>query len=110
MADDSCFLQSLVEYHDGWGFRFSNDYMIRSEQLMEGDGWDDWLASDCPALLLQGNQSWTLETAHAREMAARRPNTRLVEFPDSGHTIHDDNPAEYSAAVGEFLDSLGRHE
>lgn len=106
MANDPYFLESLVEYRDGWGFRFKYDHMIRSEHLIEGNWWSDWLASDCPVLLLHGHQSWALKTAHAREMANRRPNTRLVEFPDSGHTIHDDNPTGFCAAVEGFLDSL----
>ena len=42
----------------------------------------------------------------AGEMAARRPNTRLVEFPGAGHTIHDDDPEGFALAVASFLAEL----
>ncbi len=104
--DDTYFLESLIEYPDGWGFRFDYEMIDRSMSLIAGDWWQDWLATTCPALLLHGHRSWVLETGHAREMAARRPNTRLIEFPGSGHTIHDELPDEYIKAVKAFLASL----
>lgn len=100
------FLESLVEHADGWGFRFCYDHLMRSQQLTNGDWWSDWLASKCPALLLHGHKSFALTTEHARDMASRRPHTRLAEFPNSGHTIHDDDPAGFHAAVADFLASL----
>ncbi len=100
------FLESVVEYPDGWGFRFNYNSLVTSQQLLQGNWWNDWLASTCPALLLHGHTSWVLKTEHAREMASRRPNTRLVEFPDCGHTIHDASPAEFYKAVKEFLESI----
>ena len=59
-----------------------------------------------PVLLLHGLESDTLPTAQAREMARRRPNTRLVEFPGAGHTIHDDDPEGFALAVASFLSEL----
>lgn len=100
------FLESLVEYPDGWGFRFRYDHTIRSSQLLAGRWWADWLASTCPALLLHGLNSWAVATDHIREMVSRRPNTRLVEFPNCGHTIHDEDPDGFYKAVKEFLTSL----
>lgn len=100
------FLESLVEFEDGWRFRFQFDHMIRSHHLIEGDWWSDWLSSTCPTLLMHGHRSWVLTTEHAREMAARRLNTRLVEFPNCGHTIHDEDPKAFSREIEKFLDSL----
>jgi esterase len=57
-------------------------------------------------LLLHGLESDTLPTAQARTMARRRPNTRLVEFPGAGHTIHDDDPEGFALAVASFLEEL----
>jgi esterase len=105
-SGDAYFLESLVEYPNGWGFRFDYSKLAQSMKLIAGDWWADWLASTCPALLLHGQKSWVLETGHAREMAARRPDTRLVEFPGCGHTIHDERPAEFNKAVEGFLSSL----
>ncbi|MEU3312775.1 alpha/beta hydrolase [Streptomyces sp. NPDC006662] len=72
---------------------------------LNGDHWSDWLASDCPALLLRGSRSTVLSAEHAKEMAARRPRTRLVELP-AGHTVHETAPGEFAAAVSRFLGSL----
>ncbi|RJP53746.1 MAG: alpha/beta hydrolase [Anaerolineaceae bacterium] len=105
-AGDPYFLESLVEYEDGWGFRFNHASLIQSQERIKGDWWADWLGSDCPALLLNGHKSWALKTEHAREMAKRRPNTQLVEFPDCGHTIRDEDPEGYHKTVREFLQSL----
>jgi len=103
---DTYFLESLIEHSDGWGFQFQYDQMINSQQLVHGDWSQDWSASTCPALLLHGHKSWVLTTEHAREMANCRPNTWLVEFPDAGHTIHDEQPKEFYATVKNFLDKL----
>jgi esterase len=106
LENDPYFLASLIEYPDGWGFQFRYDHMFNSQQLLHGDWTEDWLASICPALLLHGHKSWVLKTDHAREMTKIRPDTRLVEFPNSGHTIHDDAPEEFSKAVIQFLETL----
>ncbi len=104
--DDTYFLESLVEYSDGWGLRFNYQDMVLSQQLLNGDHWEDWLASKCPALLLHGHKTWVMTTEHAREMKLRRPNTELIEFPESGHTIRDDKPLELYQAVKDFLSSI----
>jgi esterase len=100
---DPYFLESVVEWPDGWGFRFDYDEIAASMDQLAGDWWADWLGSAIPALLLHGHRSWVLPTEHAREMAARRPNTRLVEFPDAGHTVHDDALDGVTAEVAAFL-------
>ena len=76
--------------------------MNRSRRLL-GDHWPDWLAGQHRVLLLHGLESDTLPTAQAREMASRRPNTRLIEFPGAGHTIHDDDPEGFALAVASFF-------
>jgi esterase len=105
-VDDPYLLESAFEDDDGWGFRFDPDQLDRSRHLLTGDHWADWLAGEHPALLLHGLESTRLVTAHAREMARRRPATRLVEFPGAGHTIHDDDPEGFALAVTSFLAEL----
>lgn len=103
VPDAGYFLESAAEYPDGWGFLFDYDDMVRSQEALIGDWWPDWLASTCPALLVHGLDSFVLPTSMARQMAARRPSTTLREFPGCGHWVHDDDPAAFARAVGDFL-------
>ncbi|MER6216666.1 alpha/beta hydrolase [Streptomyces sp. NPDC001674] len=96
---------AVREYADGWGLAFAPEDMAASQRQLNGDHWSDWLASDCPALLLRGSRSTVLSAEHAREMAARRPRTRLVELA-AGHTVHETVPGEFAAAVRRFLGSV----
>ncbi|MEU8893369.1 alpha/beta hydrolase [Streptomyces sp. NPDC048442] len=96
---------AVREYADGWGLAFDPKDMNASQQQLNGDHWDDWLASDCPALLIRGSRSTVLSAGHAKDMAARRPRTQLVEL-QAGHTVHETVPAEFAAAIGEFLSTL----
>ncbi|WP_313880732.1 alpha/beta fold hydrolase [Streptomyces silvisoli] len=96
---------SIREFADGWGLAFRSTDMVASHRRLLGNHWGDWLATDCPALLVHGAFSDTLDAEHAKDMAARRPNTRLVELP-TGHTVHQSDPTGYALAVGGFLSSL----
>ncbi|MGG2461345.1 alpha/beta fold hydrolase [Streptomyces sp. RGM 3693] len=106
IPDASYFLESAVERPDGWGFLFGHEDMVRSQEALIGDWWPDWLATNCPALLLHGLDSFVLPTSMAREMAERRPATTLREFPGCGHWLHGDDPAGFATAVREFLTAL----
>ncbi|MEU7062613.1 alpha/beta hydrolase [Streptomyces sp. NPDC046161] len=96
---------ALREYPDGWGLAFDPLDMNASQQQLNGDHWDDWLAGSCPALLIRGSRSSVLSAGHAQSMAARRPYTHQAELP-AGHTVHETDPAGFASAVREFLDSL----
>ncbi|MEV4329603.1 alpha/beta hydrolase [Streptomyces sp. NPDC049597] len=96
---------AIREYADGWGLAFEPKDMVLSQQRLKGDHWEDWLAADCPALLVHGARSDVLSAAHAEEMAARRPGTTLARLP-AGHTVHETDPAGFAAAVREFLGGL----
>jgi pimeloyl-ACP methyl ester carboxylesterase len=73
--------------------------VIASERLNAGDHWSDWLASTCPALLIRGRDG-IVPAELAREMADKRPGTRLVEL-DGDHFVH--LGAEFAPVVREFL-------
>lgn len=106
LGDSARYLvDALREYADGWGLAFSPEDMVTSHRQVRGDHWADWLATDCPALLVHGIRSDTLSAKHGREMKARRPRTQLVELP-TGHTVHESDPAGFATAVREFLGSL----
>jgi pimeloyl-ACP methyl ester carboxylesterase len=106
IGDDAYLLESAFEDDDGWGLRFDPAAINRSRALQVGDHWADWLASSHPLLLLRGGDSDFLPRALAAEMASRRPNTRLVEFPGAGHHVHDDDFEGFAAAVRSFLEAL----
>ncbi|MDX3099053.1 alpha/beta hydrolase [Streptomyces sp. ME19-03-3] len=96
---------AIREYPDGWGLAFRPHDMVTSVDQVNGNHWDDWLATDCPALLIHGTRSDTLTLEHAEAMAVRRPNTRLVAR-ETGHTVHETDPAGFAAVVRAFLDTL----
>ncbi|MBT2367009.1 alpha/beta hydrolase [Streptomyces sp. ISL-10] len=97
---------AIREHSDGWGPVFDPKDMVVSQQCLNGDHWEDWLASDCPALLVHGTRSDVLSEGHAADIVARRPGTRLARLP-TGHTVHESDPAGFSAVVREFLQSVG---
>ncbi|MBA4865468.1 alpha/beta hydrolase [Streptomyces sp. PSKA54] len=106
LGTSAAYLTDAVrEYADGWGLAFSPRDMVASQQQLNGDHWEDWLAGSCPALLIRGTRSTVLSAEQAREMVSRRPHTRLAELP-TGHTVHESDPAGFAATVRAFLDSL----
>ncbi len=98
-------IDAVRSFPDGWGLAFRPEDMVISQRELNGDHWSDWLATECPALLLHGSQSRVLSTGQAKDMVAKRPNSRLIEF-SAGHVIHDDLPEAFAAAVRDFLDTL----
>ncbi|GAA3591933.1 alpha/beta hydrolase [Nonomuraea rosea] len=95
-------VDAIREHADGWGLAFRPGDMVASQQELNGVHWIDWLASACPALLVRGTRSGVLSAEHARDMAARRPDTRLAELV-TGHTVHESDPAGFAAIVRSFL-------
>jgi pimeloyl-ACP methyl ester carboxylesterase len=87
-----------------WRLPFHPQDMVDSERANWGDYWADWLATDCPALLLAGKDS-PITKGQAREMAARRPQTRLVEL-NGDHFVHVQDQAGFISAIQDFLGSL----
>ncbi|WOI61177.1 alpha/beta fold hydrolase [Streptomyces fradiae] len=109
LGDSARHLADAVREHpDGWGLAFRPGDMVASQRQLNGDHWPDWLAGDCPALLVRGTSSNVLDAAHAREMAARRPGTRLVHLPagHAVHAVHATVPGPFAAVVREFLAAL----
>lgn len=86
----------------GWKLAFDPRDIVKSGKCLSGDHWQDWLASQCPALLIRGSSSRVTTQQGAETMASRRPNTRLRVL-DGGHVTHCDDPAGFTATVREFL-------
>jgi pimeloyl-ACP methyl ester carboxylesterase len=55
-------------------------------------------------LVIRGARSDFLSAATCAEMAARQPLLRWAEIPAAGHYVHDDNLADFLAALRDFLD------
>jgi len=89
----------------GWRLAFDPYEMVRSQESLNGDHWEDWLATTCPALLVRGQNSRVTTQEHVEEMAARRPHTMLRSL-EGGHVVHFDNQAGFTAIVQEFLARL----
>ncbi|MFF2116937.1 alpha/beta fold hydrolase [Kitasatospora sp. NPDC058184] len=98
------FMDSAAEFPDGWGFLFDTADMTASQAALTGDFTAVWNASRQPALLLRAAGSFLLTPATARRMARERPDTRLVEIPDSGHWLPTDAPDAFARQVRAFLD------
>ena len=96
---------SIRSVSGGWRLAFDPCELVKSQESLNGDHWQDWLATTCPALLLRGEQSRVTTQQHMEEMATRRSHT-LFRTLEGGHVVHFDNPAGFSAAVREFLSSL----
>jgi esterase len=100
------YLQDSVRHtQDGWRLAFEPRDTVMSQSHLNGDHWQDWLASNCPALLLRGRQSRVTAQEQVEQMAARRARTRL-ECLEGGHVLHVDNPTAFTDTVKAFLDSL----
>jgi esterase len=89
----------------GWRLAFEPQDMVLSQGLLNGDHWQEWLATSCPALLIRGRQSPLTTQLHFDEMVARRANTQL-KILEAGHVAHFDNPIGFTEAVLAFLQEL----
>jgi pimeloyl-ACP methyl ester carboxylesterase len=95
-------VDAVREVPGGWRLAFEPAEMVTSQLSLNGDHWDDWLASKCPALLIRGGESRVTKPEHLGEMARRRPNTELRVVP-GGHVVHFDSLAGVAGAAKEFL-------
>jgi len=98
-------LASLRPSPGGYKLAFDPREIVVSGRGLCGDHWRDWLATDCPAVVVRGLDSRVTTQAALEQMAARRPNTRLVTLP-GGHVVHTGDPAGFAAVVLELLRGL----
>ncbi|APJ03680.1 alpha/beta fold hydrolase [Silvanigrella aquatica] len=99
------FQDSIRQVECGWRLAFDPSEMMASNRVLCGNHWDDWLASDCPALLLRGNESRITTREQMERMTAQRNNTEYLEL-NAGHVIHQDNFKNFATASIEFLQKL----
>lgn len=90
---------------DGWRLPFHPQDTLDSERQVHGDHWAQWLATDCPALVINGRTSQALPAEQAAAMTSRRPRTSLVTL-ETDHFVQLQDPKGFARAVREFLASL----
>ncbi len=93
---------SFRETPQGWTLAFSPVALADAQMGLNGDFWSDWLATDCPVLLVRGKDSRAVDGMMLERMAAKRANTDLVSF-EAGHVVHHDQPKTFAASVKAFL-------
>lgn len=86
----------------GWRLPFHPQDTVDSENLVHGDHWKQWLATDCPALLIHGLRSQVLPAEQAHAMCSRRPGT-VYRPLDTDHFVQLADPEGFATAVREFL-------
>jgi pimeloyl-ACP methyl ester carboxylesterase len=59
-----------------------------------------------PVTVCWGADDTWVPVERGRELAARIPGARLRIIPDAGHLVPEDQPAELTAALLEFLHDL----
>ena len=59
-----------------------------------------------PTLVITGDDDRIVPTAQAVRLAEELPNARLAILPQCGHLPHEECPAEFMQAVGEFRQRL----
>ncbi|MFC3746914.1 alpha/beta fold hydrolase [Paenibacillus sp. GCM10012306] len=101
------FSESVLEDEQGWGFRTDLKGLQTIIVQVNGDWWEDWLASSCPILLIHGRKSFFFDLPQAKQMEASRPNTKLAVFEDCGHGVHSDDLNGFYQVMNEFLNDLG---
>ncbi len=101
--------ESFRETSEGWRLAFDPYELQESQRQLNGDHWRDWLASDCPALVIGGRESRVTARTHLESLARRRRNTELKIVP-GGHVVHQDCPDSFADAVREFLRNLPRDD
>jgi esterase len=96
---------SFRETAHGWTLAFDPEDLVAMQKALNGDSWDEWMVSTCPALVVRGTNSKAVDGKVLESMAARRPNTELVSL-EAGHVTHHDDPAGFVSSVQAFLRKL----
>lgn len=67
------------------------------------DLWPELPKITCPTLLVRGLETDLLATETAQRMVDTIPNCQMVEIPQAGHMVFEDNPDGFHEVVRPFL-------
>jgi pimeloyl-ACP methyl ester carboxylesterase len=102
-------LEALVEpwVADGGQAAFYRQLAVRLGDRSYTDSMQDRYATiDIPVTVCWGEDDTWVPVERGRELAARIPGARLRIIPGAGHLVPEDQPAELTAALFEFLHDL----
>jgi pimeloyl-ACP methyl ester carboxylesterase len=97
---------NLVQRDDGtWGWRYDGARLASWFDSVppEAEQWQLLAQISCPTLVVRGAESHLLSPATAERMVQTIPHGQVVELPDSGHRLVEENPAGFVAVVRPFL-------
>ena len=93
---------SFRETAHGWTLAFDPQELAGMKEVLNGDFWNEWLGTQCPALVVRGTDSKAVDGKLLESMAARRPNTQLLTL-QAGHVTHHDDLQGFVSNVRSFL-------
>jgi pimeloyl-ACP methyl ester carboxylesterase len=99
-------LEALVQpwVADGGQAAFYRQLAVRLGDRSYTDAMQDRYATiDMPVTVCWGEDDAWVPVERGRELAARIPGARLRVIPGAGHLVPEDQPAELTAALFEFL-------
>jgi pimeloyl-ACP methyl ester carboxylesterase len=98
---------NLMQLPDGkWTFRYDKALRAPDRPLPRPDPSQTWALLpkiDCPTLLIRGAESDVLGRDTAERMVRDIPDCRMIEVPNSGHSVPLDNPTGFLETVQQFL-------
>lgn len=94
---------SIRRVKDGWTLNFDPAEFLESERATNGNHWNVWLGSRCPALVVSGTESRVCDAAELQEMVEKRERTSFVSLK-AGHSVHIDARHEFAELVRRFLE------
>ena len=69
----------------------------------QADLWPVLSRIPCPTLVVRGMETDLLTAEVAQRMVRELPQGQLVEIPNAGHMVFEDNPEDFITAVRKFL-------
>jgi pimeloyl-ACP methyl ester carboxylesterase len=100
------FIEFLEEKELGYYPIFKIEHLLKLLSLrVEKSRWDEMEQIKCPTLIIKGGDS-SFQRDHAKKMSKLIKNCQLIEIPNAGHVVHDDQPELFRNAVGNFLSEL----
>jgi pimeloyl-ACP methyl ester carboxylesterase len=100
------FIELLEEKELGYYPIFKFEHLLKILSLsFEKSRWDELEQIKCPTLIIKGGDSG-FQREHAEKMANMIKKCQLIEIPNAGHVIHDDQPELFRNAVENFLSLL----
>jgi pimeloyl-ACP methyl ester carboxylesterase len=93
------------EREGGWWPRFDRDVLVGSmAENARRSFWSEWERLVCPALVVLAENS-LIPAGKVDAMLRRRPATRAVSIPGTGHDPHLEWPEAPHAVLGDFVGS-----